>query len=768
MKRAAILLTLLLAATSVSATTIVLPTDEQLIAKSDVVVTGSVLSSRVVVIDDRIWTESVIATERTLKGTAPSHVIVRELGGVLPERQTVIFGNAEYCAGEKVLAFLTATPRGDYQTTDMFVGKFTERMTRDGRRVWHRDADRDGTQLLDSRFRALSVPAIERAASEFEAFIDAAVQGQAGSSGYVLVDVALKPLPVANFTLIDEPNVYRWFSFERGATAAWRSYGAQAGYTNNGVTELQTAMSTWTSFPNANIRYSYAGTTNSAGGLTNPNGTNEVLFGDPLNEVAGTWDSTTGGVVGVGGFNSVSDGGAWSSPFAADALHPQRTYTSTGNILEGNLVIQDGVSPLRGISSAVLAEILAHEFGHTLGFGHSADRTALMYYQVTGGGASLKADDQVAARWLYPGSNGGGGGNPTAPAAPSNLAAEASSDGRVTLSWRDNATNEEWQRIYIAQGSGGFTLLTTVGANVVLNVATNLQRGQSYSFRVTAVNASGESTGSNIATVVVPTDQPVAGFTLSPINGVVNQTVFTFTDRSTGPITTRSWSFGDGNSSTATNPTHTYGAPGVFTVTLTVGNGTIISTATRNLVVTTADAPVSAGFSFLPATPSIIDTVMFVDESTGPVNAWAWNFGDNTTSNERNPAKRFETAGTYNVALSVTGSNGTTSTIAKVVTIATGSGGTGPVSADFQLSHTAPTTNDTVTFTDKSAGTPNSWFWDFGDGYISTQQNPAHRFEKSGTFTVTLTAGKSGSSSTTAKQITVTAPRNGRARPVRR
>ena len=46
--------------------------------------------------------------------------------------------------------------------------------------------------------------------------------------------------------------------------------------------------------------------------------------------------------------------------------------------------------------------VVAHEFGHTLGFGHSTDNTALMYPTVTGRGPSLRTDDQNAARWLYP------------------------------------------------------------------------------------------------------------------------------------------------------------------------------------------------------------------------------------------------------------------------------------------------------------------------------------------------------------------------------
>jgi PKD repeat protein len=64
---------------------------------------------------------------------------------------------------------------------------------------------------------------------------------------------------------------------------------------------------------------------------------------------------------------------------------------------------------------------------------------------------------------------------------------------------------------------------------------------------------------------------PAAVFSASPTNGAAPLTV-TFTDSSTGPISNRFWSFGDGsttNFASATNPTHTY-TDGVYSVTLIV------------------------------------------------------------------------------------------------------------------------------------------------------------------------------------------------------
>ncbi|OGO00702.1 MAG: hypothetical protein A2Y59_05030 [Chloroflexi bacterium RBG_13_52_14] len=61
----------------------------------------------------------------------------------------------------------------------------------------------------------------------------------------------------------------------------------------------------------------------------------------------------------------------------------------------------------------------------------------------------------------------------------------------------------------------------------------------------------------------------LAGFTASPTSGIIPLTV-QFTDQSVGEITSRSWNFGDGGTSTAQNPSHTYSTNGTYSVTLTV------------------------------------------------------------------------------------------------------------------------------------------------------------------------------------------------------
>ncbi|WP_394339281.1 PKD domain-containing protein [Methanosarcina sp. UBA5] len=57
----------------------------------------------------------------------------------------------------------------------------------------------------------------------------------------------------------------------------------------------------------------------------------------------------------------------------------------------------------------------------------------------------------------------------------------------------------------------------------------------------------------------------------------------------------------------------------------------------------------------------------------------------------------------------------------------------------------------TVTFTDKSTGSPTKWKWTFGDRTNSTQQNPTHKYSQEGNYTVKLTATNAAGSNTTTK-----------------
>lgn len=61
-----------------------------------------------------------------------------------------------------------------------------------------------------------------------------------------------------------------------------------------------------------------------------------------------------------------------------------------------------------------------------------------------------------------------------------------------------------------------------------------------------------------------------------------------------------------------------------------------------------------------------------------------------------------------------------------------------PLQAEFSVNHTSGAKILDVQFTDESLGTVEIWSWDFGDGNTSSEQNPLHSYQESGTYTVTL------------------------------
>ena len=234
-----------------------------------------------------------------------------------------------------------------------------------------------------------------------------------------------------------------------------------------------------------------------------------------------------------------------------------------------------------------------------------------------------------------------------------------------------------------------------------------------------------------------PCVAPTAGFTFGTTG-----TVATFTDISSVDVTSWSWNFGDGNTSSATSPVHTYAASGTYTACLTVTNACSTNTICNSVTVSSGCPTPSANYSFSAAG----STVNFTDLSTNSPIAWTWDFGDGGTSSVQNPVHTFATGGTYTVCLTaINGCGPNTNCIPLTVTC------TSP-SAAFSSS----SSGTAVTFTDASLDGPTSWSWTFGDGGTSSLENPVYTYASSGVYTVCLTATNSCGSNTLCQPTTVT------------
>ena len=166
---------------------------------------------------------------------------------------------------------------------------------------------------------------------------------------------------------------------------------------------------------------------------------------------------------------------------------------------------------------------------------------------------------------------------------------------------------------------------------------------------------------------------PTAGFSSTSPMGPAGLTV-NFTDTSLGsPILHRTWDFGD-SSPPVLNPanpvTHQFTSAGVYPVKLTVGN-TLCRNSSPDLCKYKIyiDAPPEADFSAAPLYGFAPLTVHFTDTSCGAPKSWAWDFGDGTTSTEKNPVHIYTQPGSaYTVSLTVNNTLGGGVTNTKIQT----------------------------------------------------------------------------------------------------
>lgn len=164
----------------------------------------------------------------------------------------------------------------------------------------------------------------------------------------------------------------------------------------------------------------------------------------------------------------------------------------------------------------------------------------------------------------------------------------------------------------------------------------------------------------------------------------------------------------------------------------------------------TPTAPV-ANFIGSPTTVSNGSSVVFTDTSSGVPTSWLWDFGDGASDTARNPTHQYVLADplvaeSFTVTLTATNALGAdTRTRVSYILV-----NPVPPAADFTATPVIGDRPLVVQFTDTSTGSPTSWSWNFGDGNISSAQNPSHTYSAAGVYSVTLfVTGPSGSGSVT-------------------
>lgn len=249
---------------------------------------------------------------------------------------------------------------------------------------------------------------------------------------------------------------------------------------------------------------------------------------------------------------------------------------------------------------------------------------------------------------------------------------------------------------------------------------------------ILTVTSNNGCTDSDTVTVTVH-PEPTSDFTAVDSTVCFGDVVEFVNNSSTGGDFGYAWDFGDGNTSTADNPTHLYGAPGLYNVVLAVTDTLTGCTDTSDMLIEVYHEPV-AGFT--GSDVCIGETVQFTSTSTLGVGtlSYAWDFGDGNTSTDINPAHTYDTIGIKTITLVVTTDNGCTDTAINTLIVypePVADFSAGPACFGFAVDFTNLTTIDFGTTT---------YVWEFGDGATDTTTNPSHVYPTLGVFTVTLTA----------------------------
>ncbi len=216
-----------------------------------------------------------------------------------------------------------------------------------------------------------------------------------------------------------------------------------------------------------------------------------------------------------------------------------------------------------------------------------------------------------------------------------------------------------------------------------------------------------------------------------------NTTEIHFINHSTSEhdIISYHWTFGDGHTSDNISPNHNYEESGTYVVCLRIEDNTGCVSEICHEVTVTPEGGFQAEFSFFQMDDPM--HITFSGSGTGnhTIVAWFWDFGDGQTSTDQYPVHVFARTGTFIVCLTVTDSEGNQATNCHNLTVINDND---LCDASFKF-HTDHAGN-TVVFNNSSAGTTDysTYRWEFGDGTISTDENPNHTYAKAGIYTVCL------------------------------
>ncbi len=230
----------------------------------------------------------------------------------------------------------------------------------------------------------------------------------------------------------------------------------------------------------------------------------------------------------------------------------------------------------------------------------------------------------------------------------------------------------------------------------------------------------------------VKIDYPVANFDVSDSVSTCPPLIVQFTNTSLH-MDTFSWDFGDGNTSTASNPSHFYNVAGIYYSKLTITSpGGCVSVKTQRIEV---KGP-SGTFSYTPLTGCSPLSVTFT-ATTQSASSFIWDFNDGTTipTNDSVISYTYTIPGVYVPKMILKDLAGCQVAVQGLDTIKVNG-----VTADFLPDTLTRCNSGIVSFANTSVSNDviTGYMWDFGDGTSSTDFEPSHFYATTGIYYTTL------------------------------
>ncbi|WP_172436002.1 PKD domain-containing protein [Sediminicola luteus] len=287
-----------------------------------------------------------------------------------------------------------------------------------------------------------------------------------------------------------------------------------------------------------------------------------------------------------------------------------------------------------------------------------------------------------------------------------------------------------------------------------------------FTVNLTVTDTQGASDSDNVVISVgeVPNTPPLAQITVDNETGVAPLSVQFNSDSSTDDkgIVSYAWDFGNGQSSTDSNPAMIFSEPGTYTVKLTVWDQEDLSDSDTQTIVVDP-VPNTAPVAVISSDKSEGEAPLTVQFSSSDsyddkeIVSQTWDFGNGETSQQINATITFETPGEYTVSLTVSDAEGLSNTTQTSITVNLPEDNTPPVAkitssttsgiAPLAIAFDAGQSSDNIGIT--------TYAWDFGDGTNSSESALNKTYAQAGQYTVVLTV-TDANGNTDSDQIVIT------------